>query len=590
MTFQIRFPIRTAKAPKNILLKWDLFGNFNFSQRRDLMFTRILLKHRTTWAFTAVWVCSSAWVLAGEDRVPFANSVKEIQPNSMVLVPAEYKNVAEKETMQFTVVLKMKNSSDLAARIANGDVVPESEMEEKYYPSATEYDEVKKWFESRGLTVERTTPTHLSMTIKGEVSKIIEALEVKVGKVKSGNKVFTSAVSVPSLPANVAKPVLSINGLQPQLQAVKHSQQFVRTQVAAVAATANVSAPPFKPLTILTAYNGGTLGLTGSGETIAIVIDAFPDMKDVKAFWTECGIAAPGGVENVPVGGGPNPSPEGEETLDVEWTSGIAPGAKIRMYTTGDLAFSSLDQAYQMIIDDLPQNPGLHQVSLSYGLGEQDAPIDEVNSDAQFFQTLLAKGVTVFVSSGDGGSSPSSGGHDHTGKVQVETPASDPSVIAVGGTTLLVNAATGEVSSESAWFDGGGGVSTVFKRPIWQKGTTLPDGQMRLVPDVAAVADPATGALVVLGGRTLQYGGTSWSAPQWAGFCALINEARIKAHKPPLGNLGNKIYALLGTDAFRDIVKGSNGKQKVYDAGLGFDLCTGIGVPNLGKLVDSLTK
>jgi len=84
----------------------------------------------------------------------------------------------------------------------------------------------------------------------------------------------------------------------------------------------------------------------------------------------------------------------------------------------------------------------------------------------------------------------------------------------------------------------------------------------------------------------VQIGGTTWSAPVRAGLWALINEARANAALAPAGILGPKIYPLLRTIAFRDITTGNNG---AYSAGLGYDLCTGIGVPDIGVLLQPLT-
>ncbi|WP_198924780.1 hypothetical protein, partial [Nitrospirillum viridazoti] len=102
---------------------------------------------------------------------------------------------------------------------------------------------------------------------------------------------------------------------------------------------------------------------------------------------------------------------------------------------------------------------------------------------------------------------------------------------------------------------------------------------------VAGPADPNEGALLYLNGQKEQIGGTSWSAPLWAGFCALINEARTKAGKGTLPFLNPLLYPLLGTPCFRDITQGSNG---AYSAGPGYDLVTGLGVPNVAQLVSRL--
>jgi kumamolisin len=163
-------------------------------------------------------------------------------------------------------------------------------------------------------------------------------------------------------------------------------------------------------------------------------------------------------------------------------------------------------------------------------------------------------------------------------------------VIGVGGTSLVLNT-NGSVAQETGWPASGGGKSkfkSIFQRPAWQKGQGVPAGTQRLVPDVSATADPSEGAFLILNGRQVRdLGGTSWSAPVWAGFCALINEARIQANKPPLPFLNPLIYSLLGTANFRDIVEGNNG---AFDAGPGYDMVTGLGVPNVKQLIATLTQ
>jgi kumamolisin len=80
----------------------------------------------------------------------------------------------------------------------------------------------------------------------------------------------------------------------------------------------------------------------------------------------------------------------------VEWSSGTAPGAKVRVYATTALAFVYLDQAYQAIINDLPSQPGLNQISLSYGLGETYMSPSQMQTDDQYFAALAGAGISVF--------------------------------------------------------------------------------------------------------------------------------------------------------------------------------------------------
>ena len=101
-------------------------------------------------------------------------------------------------------------------------------------------------------------------------------------------------------------------------------------------------------------------------------------------------------IEKVQVVSGTLPSPSGEETLDTEWSSGIASGAKIRIYATTDLSFAHLDQAYQYIINDLPNQPALHQFSMSYGLGELYEPTGQMHTDDQYFAAICRTGCHPF--------------------------------------------------------------------------------------------------------------------------------------------------------------------------------------------------
>ena len=336
---------------------------------------------------------------------------------------------------------------------------------------------------------------------------------------------------------------------------------------------------------ILKAYNADGLSVTGKGQTVAILIDCFPANSDLKKFWQRNNLPVTiSQIEKINVKGGPLPTREGEETLDVEWASGIAPGAKVRVYASGSLSFVDLDRALDRIIADLPTHPGMRQLSISLGLGETFMAPDEVNVQHQKFLRLAAAGVNVFVSSGDAGSNPSVSGHSSNGPLQAEYESSDTSVIGVGGTTLTLKTGGG-VATEVGWPGSGGGKSIFFNRPSWQKGAGVPAGTKRLVPDVSLAADPDKGAFLVFQGDNVQIGGTSWSAPVWAGFCALMNEARAKAGKPFLPFLNPLIYPLLGTASFRDVTSGNNG---AFTAGPGYDMVTGIGVPIIKKLIQAL--
>lgn len=524
------------------------------------------------------------------------------------------------ETMKllFSLALSPQKLSQLEERVARGEIVPLVELQKDYVPNAADREALVAWLKEQGFEITQVSGDGTSVYARGSVDKIEKSLAVKMNRVTKDGITYTAAQNAPSLPADVGKGVHAIIGLQPFRQAHKHSRKCIpsggnrasldatgvatkktgakksaarkgaASQGGAPGPSSNIqNAPPYLVSELLKAYNADALPVTGKGQTIAILIDTFPADSDLKDFWKQNNLPATlDRIEKINVKGGRLPPREGEETLDVEWASGVAPGAKVRIYASGSLRFVDLDLALDRIIADLPSQPGMRQLSISLGLGETFMAPAEVATQHQKFLRLAAAGVNVFVSSGDAGSNPSASGHSSTGPTQAEYESSDSSVIGVGGTTLTL-ATSGAVLGETAWTGSGGGKSIFFTRPSWQTGVGIPIGNERLVPDVSLAADPNKGAFLIFQGNVVQMGGTSWSAPVWAGFCALINEARAKAKKPLLPFLNPFIYPLMGSSSFRDIQTGSNG---AFAASSGYDLVTGIGVPNIKELILALTQ
>jgi sugar lactone lactonase YvrE len=549
----------------------------------------------------------------GVPRVAYPESIREIsrtvpagrlQPRIMRMALSSDETTT---TMDFEVALRMRNFAELQARVGRGEIIPREEMAAKYFPLTADYEQIVVWLTARGFTVTRQDPSHLSIFVRGPVNQIADVFQTTFVRVAFEGAEYTSAVTAPSVPVGLALPVLGINGLQPHLRPQKSAGE----PVARKASLTSPNAPPYLPAEILKAYNADTANLTGAGQTIAIVIDTFVTLGDLTAFWSRCNISQSlGNIQMVQVTGAPTPpdptqNDNGiEATIDTELTSSIAPAAKIRVYTTGRLSFTYLSQAYQQIYDDLPAIPGLNQVDLSYSIIENLLPRDQWQSDTQHFTTLASAGVTVFASSGDGGSRPdlNTGGYNSSLTLQPVHPASDPNVTGVGATTLTLDLNSGAASSETGWFSSntsngpagsGGGISLLFSRPDWQTGPGVPSGTRRLVPDVSVVGDPYTGCYIVYtsssyGQEGLTFGGTSISAPLWAGFGALINQARASAARTPLGLLGPRIYPLIATASLRDITSGSNGSDGVYTAGVGYDMVTGVGTPNIAALALAL--
>jgi hypothetical protein len=477
--------------------------------------------------------------------------------------------------MTFEVALRMRNFAELQARVARGELIAPAEMEAKYFPLAADHNKLVEWLNAQGLEVTRTDNNHIAVFAQGPVSAVAQAFQVTFARVAAVDGAeYTSAITAPALPVELSSSVLGIHGLQPHIR--RHPLSTPRTGQPRLQAEYTAM---YLPAQVAKAYDANNLGVNGSGQTIAIYALAYPQNSDLTSFWNLAGVAqVVGNVTTVPVAGGPGTSPDSsvvdEVSLDTEWAGALAPAATIRIYAANENDPGENDEILQQVYADLTANPGMHQLCICVGGNELEVARDYLVIEAQYMANLAAAGVSVLCASGDGGSKPD-------GVLQVGYPSCDPDVTSVGGTSLSFDL-SGNVASETVWFNdagaSGGGVSTVFSRPIWQTGMGVPAGSMRCVPDVAATADPNFGAEIFVGGNIIDVGGTSWGTPVWTAFCALLNQNR----GTPLGLLNPKLYPLIGTTSFRDITSGTNG---TYSATIGYDLCTGIGVPLVSNLL-----
>ncbi len=324
------------------------------------------------------------------------------------------------------------------------------------------------------------------------------------------------------------------------------------------------SAPTgFSPSQIRAAYGvvgNGTAGSTaaaladdGAGKTIAVVIAyGSPNLaSDLATFDSYYKIPAPPSLTIVKQATKivTNSGWALECALDVQWAHAMAPGAKLIVVVAKSASVADLmwavDKARELKADIL---------SMSWGANEF---LGETAYDAHF----PASGPLYVASSGDVGG-------------VVIWPAAIPQVIAVGGTSLYLNA--GAYGSEKAWADAGGGVSAYETRPAWQNDIGI-DGTRNATPDVALVADPATGvsvySSVAYNGRKgwFTLGGTSVSAPCWAGLLAI----GLVDGLSPTGTEALLYQDSLVPGAYHDITEGSNG----YPADAWYDLVTGVGTP-----------
>lgn len=357
------------------------------------------------------------------------------------------------------------------------------------------------------------------------------------------------------------------------------------------------------PSQLLNAYNATPLadaGYTGKGSTVVVYafdgfdqadMDSFADFFDLPAFTPQ-------------VVGGMPAQRSGEASMDLQVIHAVAPDAKLVLVNArettnneGDPAFVKLGRLMESVDQQFPG--AVWSLSIGWGCDRLFTAADLVP-----VRTALAKalrnGTTAFAATGDLAGLECKGGHNWSDPpspddVGVDAVASIPEMTAVGGTRLSTDA-QGRWLSEQSWYDvplthgTAGGASGLYPRPIWQ--TVDADAgppESRLIPDIAAVGDPFTGVKIVFQQQILVGGGTSQSAPIWAGLATIMNNMFAATGAAPLGELNPVLYqAARGTTApgFRDIRLGGNA---ITPGGRpGYDMVTGLGTPNVENLAKAI--
>jgi subtilase family serine protease len=315
----------------------------------------------------------------------------------------------------------------------------------------------------------------------------------------------------------------------------------------------------------------------GKGQTIAL-IDAYDDPNaeaDLATFNTQFALPActtANGCFKLIYANGTQPPADtigwsNETAIDIQWAHAIAPAANIILVEAQSASLGDLITG----VDVAVQN-GATVVSMSWVSSEGP---EEGVTDTHF----NVPGVTFVAATGDTGHG-------------VSYPAASPYVVAVGGTTLTINA-DGSWASETAWSGSGGGSSKYEIEPSYQ--TAVQSTGQRTIPDVSYDGDPNTGvpsySSYVCGAcKTgwLQWGGTSIGTPQWAALFAIANSIRVYNGKATLTQPQLILYPI-GETYYHDITSGTNGScGRACTAATGYDLVTGLGSPIGHTLIHQL--
>ena len=447
---------------------------------------------------------------------------------------------------------------------------------QRFGASANDYAALLAWARSQGLQPGETYAARTVLPVNGSSAAIAAAFNIHFHTYKSANGMaFFAADRAPAVTQDVAARIAAVLGLSNKTGFAS----LLRVRPATAAPLASGTAPngAYAASDLRTAYSVQPQNTRVRLETVALFEQGGFDPNDIAVYAKSNKLAPVPVIARSVNGSGTaitNPGIDLEAALDIDMLIGINPSLrKIVVYEDGIDSFgvALLDSLSAMATENTAQT-----VSISYGTDEISQGRPQMHAENELFTQMAAQGQGVFVSAGDQGAY----GRSFNGR-NVEDPGSQSFVVSVGGTTLFTNNQQQRLF-EITWnelagagFATGGGISRVFPIPSYQVAngqpvTTMYGGSAtrRNVPDVTAVGDPFTGVAVysALNGGWLQVGGTSASAPIWAGLASIADaDSRLLS----FGQLGflNPVFtgletfgdpSFLGVD-FLDIVDGNNG-------------------------------
>lgn len=496
--------------------------------------------------------------------------------------------------------------------------------------STQAYQQFQHYFGIQNATIKlNQTRTWMTIDIKaGSLSMLLQTTFV-LHKVGTRSYYTPDPNHLPKVPALIASQVLAINGLDnysqpaqpggfftPAQSASTHQTQNANVDCSALTDRSGWNAPILLPSDYIQAYGLTSFqqhGWYGQNQKVLLVepFDTY-SQDDVNAFFNCANFK--GTLSTVTLDGTPPvPTDFNEFTLDLDVIASVAPQAQIVDYQgdsrgadqRGEDGYIVINDLLQHIIDDYRNNTHSGAViSMSFGGDEGETSQDDLNMINQSLQILTqVEHITIFTASGDCAAF-GTGTYDQLG---VNFPASDPWVVATGG-TILHTTSNGSRTSEVAWSDStadhsscnnswgtGGGVSTAFQEPPWQQqdASSIPglhnkySTGYRQLPDLAAAA---TNNLCYMSGQWGGCSGTSAATPLVASGTAIMNGALIYNFKHfffgPSG-----WYAAQSQEAkyhpFNAITQGDN---LYYQVGQNWSYPTGLGSPNFLGYYQSLQQ
>ena len=583
---------------------------------------------------------------------------------------------AATDSRTVTVTLALRNKAALEAFVTNvanpkstsfRQFITPAQFAASYGQTPAAVAQVVSFLTAQGFTVNQVYANNLLVSVTGTNAQLAATFGTTIHNYSLNGDTYQDSATALKVPAQLAGIATGVSGLSSKAAFRSHGATIPNTGALAGdmpnAGAVSDAVPPSGPgsytvLDLNAQYNVNPLyakGLTGAGRTIGIATLASYSPADVFGYWNQLGLTTdPTRITDVPVDGGvlkkdgPTSSGAGETTLDIEQSGGVAPGAKIRMYLAPNAGNGFLDMFATAINENL-----VDVLSTSWGSPE----IYNLQSDTDAFHAVFlqaaAQGIPVISAAGDAGAFDINRSYTYpqcTTLLTVDFPASDPLVLAAGGTTLpsTVLHAHGPVTvpQERPWgwdylrdyivanygnalyyesyytVGAGGGVSVNYPLPDFQTGVTgtlasapaqslfcdaafLGDKQHtgyediqdmpanyvgRNLPDVSLNADPYSGYSVYFKKAwSTGSGGTSFVSPQLNGMLTLIASGLPAGTR--LGAINPQLYAAFkaqGYAAGSPFRAITTGDNEYYKAAAHYNPGSGLGSLDVNALSAAL--
>jgi kumamolisin len=523
--------------------------------------------------------------LPGSKRQLLSNSrpAGPIDPSEVTSITVRVRSTGAPKALEARV---LQNS---AKPLAERTYLTREELAQQQGANPEDLDKVEQYAQQHNLTVVHRSAAERSIVLKGKLGDLLNAFPAQLQMYHHSTGTYRGRQGEIQIPSELSNIVTGIFGFDTRPRH-RSASRIQMTSKDGPGGANGVAATEFaKRYNFPTSFGG--VALDGTGQTIAIIElgGGYRD-SDLQVFFNEISIAEPT-VTSVSVDhAGNNPSTadsaDGEVMLDIEVAGAVAPNAKFAIYFAPNNGDKGFIDAISAAVHDSERNPSV--ISISWGGPEVSTDSQGVNAFHEIFVAAASLGVSVCVASGDHGTADLDA-QDWDQKIHVDHPAADDFVLACGGTQI-------EGGQDVTWNDGtpfdvnvpggggwasGGGISEVFPVPAYQNGivttVSLDNGKPgRGVPDIAMSATNYFTRVDSFEGAS---GGTSAVAPLMSALIALLNQAK----KKNVGFLNPILYANAGKGVVHDVTVGTNAIKNTiqgYNAGPGWDACTGLGTPD----------